>query len=169
MQARSTVKLRGLIPITVVLAIATYVIVPEYIRARAEARASQCQNLLFQHSGSHLADVVWLDGNLQVTGVSSCPLCNHPDAELAFVICEAGKEPVYGLTAADIPRATVDRARRQLDSYKAAPRYHALRKSFSTLRDVAMRDRLFQDRQTMRSARTPTATGPLELAVSNPP
>ena len=158
MPARSKLRIRPTIPITLALGFAVYAIVPEIIRARAEARASMCQNLCFNHSGSHVADVVWLDGDFHVTGVSSCPLCSHPDAELDFVVCKPGMEPAYGLTESDVPQATVDQARLQLYSYKATPRYHALRKRFSTPGAVAQRDWVFMHQKSVRAARAPDST-----------
>jgi len=164
--ARSAFDLRRPIPVTLAVAIAIYVIVPTCIRSRAEARFSQCQNLAFQHSGSHVSDVAYLDEHFNVICVASCPSCSHPDAELGFVICESGKPPLYGVTAADIPPSALDQARVHQYSYKATPRYRALRKSFSHPHDVAFRDVLLAQQQAWIASSAPASS---EIAESQRP
>lgn len=61
--------------VVLAVAVSVYVLVPEFIRARGEARASRCENNLIQHSGWHPGDWVCLDDDFRVVHVGSCPVC----------------------------------------------------------------------------------------------
>ncbi len=136
----------SVIPIAFGCAIAVYFFVPYAIHCRAEARLTQCRNNLFQHSGSHLCDSVTVDENFNVIGVGSCPLCSHAPAGVSYSV---GKpEKGYALFIRyiredELPPSAIAEGQRHLYAFKAAPRYHELRKRFSDKKHENLRKRLY--------------------------
>jgi hypothetical protein len=60
-------------------------LLPEVAEARERARMSLCKNNMWQHSGYHGGEVVYLDDHARVTSVSSrCPLCSASGAPVYF-------------------------------------------------------------------------------------
>lgn len=124
----------NVIPVTVGFAIATYVFVPYVLHCRAEARLTPCTNNLFQHSGSHLCDVVSLDENLNVIAVGSCPLCSHAPVGVVYSVGKpekGGNRSRRHIREDELPASVLEEGQRLLYAFKAAPRYHELRKRFS--------------------------------------
>ena len=97
------------------------VLIPEVQRARDLARHTQCHNNLFQHSGSHPTDVVYLNGEFEVDQVYSCPVCSRFDGALCFV--REGKE----ILTEDLPESVVLQAVAELERYKQSPSYQRIR------------------------------------------
>jgi hypothetical protein len=110
------------------LAVCVSAVLPAVIAAQDAARRAQVPNNLFQHSGSHEADLVQLDRNMRVISVSSCPLCNRRDAGAIFFVEGREGEPISLFL---VPEASVSEARLWLQRYKQSPRYQEIRNHFS--------------------------------------
>jgi len=121
------------VAVTLTVAIVLYVLVPQIIRAREEARHAQCTNRLFQHSGWHPSDIAQLDRNFNVIGVGSCPVCSDRKCELAFVIVDNGTVVRYLEDSQSVPASAIQDAERRLRIYRQVPRYREIRESFRTL------------------------------------
>jgi hypothetical protein len=87
-----------------------------------------CVNHLWQHSGSHEADLVYVDRDTRILSVSSCPSCSRPEVGMQFIV--EGRED-ESLTQLMVPEATVLEATFDLRLYKADPEYKLIRASFS--------------------------------------
>ncbi len=121
------------VAVTLTVAIVLYILVPQIIRAREKARHSLCTNRLFQHSGWHPSDIVQLDDNFNVIGVSSCPACSDPTYELIFVIVDNGAVVRYLEDDESVPASTIQDAERRLKLYKQTARYREIRALFGAL------------------------------------
>jgi hypothetical protein len=92
---------------------------PAVVDARTKAERAVCTNDFFQHSGCHRADTVWLDRDLRVIEVGSCPLCcpsaGGPVLGAEFYIAGQESEPMSWLS---VPEATRLEAKYRLDQYK---------------------------------------------------
>jgi hypothetical protein len=109
------------IAVTLAGAMVVYLVVPQVIRAREMARMTPCNNNLFQHSGWH-SDAVYLNRDLQVLYVASCPLCGRLGRPPIYEVLEDGKIEKT-LDEETVPAAAKEEGRRLLEQYKQRPRY----------------------------------------------
>jgi hypothetical protein len=112
------------------LATCLVALTPPFVDARAIARRAICANRLFQHSGNHEADTVLLDRDLQVTEVSSCPICSPPAG--IPILCVnffiEGELP-RAISWFAIPETTRLEAMCRLDQYKRSEWFLEIRES----------------------------------------
>lgn len=118
---------------TIVVSIGVYVLVPTVIRAREAARLTPCLNHLFQHSGCHQTDIVYLNHDFKLHRVSSCPVCSGPDAPLLFVVGRENGADEF-LRENEVPASVVLDAKEYLEFIKQQGSYRRRQQSFSNLK-----------------------------------
>jgi len=111
---------------------------PAVMDARATARRASCANNLYQHSGAHGWDTVYLDRDWKVTRVSACRLCSVP-AKFPLLqanFCIEGGEP-EPVVQSLIPETTLLEARYWLDRYKQTDWFRGIRDPIPLFKDSA--------------------------------
>jgi len=124
--------------VTQSLAVFFVALSPAVMDARATARWANCTNNLYQHSGAHYWDAVYLDRDWKVTGVSACRLCSVPAKfpllQAEFYIERGEPEPV---AQSLIPETTLLEARYWLDRYKQTDWFRGIRDPIPLCKDSA--------------------------------
>jgi hypothetical protein len=85
-----------------------------------------CGNHLRQHSSPDGADLVFVDRDMHILSVSSCPFCSRPEAGMVFIV--EGREG-ESLAQLMVPEATAFEARLHLRLYKTDRQYKRIRGS----------------------------------------
>jgi hypothetical protein len=121
----SIIRVANLLPL-IGLSAMVIGLLPAVEHARETARRSQCKNKLRQHSGSH-PECVYVDRNLEVVSVYSCPLCSAAGAPLAVAfVSEEDRQDAARRHLLPSPSAAFEIAQR-LSRIHASPEFRRYR------------------------------------------